>query len=263
MAEVGKRSAEEFYSQCLANARTLEQAARAHAGAGDAVSALATAWGADVFTVQAVLWERILVVSPLPQRQFYRVADALFTGLDRSAAPTIDRPACRDVLRSARDSLLAECDPGLRQSIAEAWSDVTYLATVEAPTAQDIDAAVQARLNGMTPGAFVARRRQEAAIAMAHAQEERVRGNTVGAIQGAYESDFLGLEAYLVESAMAVGDLSLQSVVVRWELASSAVSQLAGLPDGFSAAVNRIRDTLGSGLAEADAARLRESLIPV
>jgi hypothetical protein len=52
-------------------------------------------------------------------------------------------------------------------------------------------------------------------------------------------------------------------VVVRWELASTAVSQLSGLPDGFVLAVQRIRDALGSSLSEADASRLRESLIVV
>jgi hypothetical protein len=110
---------------------------------------------------------------------------------------------------------------------------------------------------------FVAQRRREAAVAMSQAQSARVKGETVAAIQSAYESDFLGLEAYLVESAVAVGDHLLQSVVVRWELASTAVSQLSGLPDGFVLAVQRIRDALGSSLSEADASRLRESLIVV
>jgi hypothetical protein len=263
MAAVDKRSAEEFYSQCLANARILEQSAHEHAVAGDGVSALATAWGADVFSVQAVLWERILVASTAPQRHFYRVADALFTGLNGAVAPTMDRPACRDVLRAAREGLLAECDPALSRSIEAAWSDLSYLATIEAPTADELEAAAEERLNGQTAGMFVAQRRREAAVAMSQAQSARVKGETVAAIQSAYESDFLGLEAYLVESAVAVGDHLLQSVVVRWELASTAVSQLSGLPDGFVLAVQRIRDALGSSLSEADASRLRESLIVV
>ena len=263
MSDVGKRSAEEFYSQCVANARTLEQAAMSYASQGDAVSALATAWGGDVFAVQAVLWERILVMSTTPQRQFYRVADALFSGLNQPTPPLVDRPTCRDVIRAARDGLLAECDPALRSSIESGWSGLSYLATVEAPTMADVEESVQERLNGLTPAAFVVQRRREAAAAMAVAQSERVRGETVSAVQSAYESDFLGLEAYLVESSVAVGDLSLQSVIVRWELASTAVGQLAGLPDGFVPAVQRIREVLGSCLADADAVRLRDSLEPV
>ena len=263
MSDVGKRSAEEFYSQCLANARTLEQAAQSYAASGDAVSALATAWGGDVFAVQAVLWERILVMSTAPQRQFYRVADALFSGLNRAAPSLVDRPTCRDVIRAARDGLLDECDPALRSSIESGWSGLSYLATIEAPTIADVEASVQERLLRLSPAGFVLQRRREAEAAMELAQGERVRGETVAAVQHAYESDFLGLEAYLVESSVAVGDVSLQSVIVRWELASTAVSQLAGLPEGFVPAVQRIREVLGSCLAEADANRLRQSLIQV
>jgi hypothetical protein len=257
------RSAEEFYSQCLANARTLDLAARRLAAEGDSPAALATAWGSDVFAVQAVIWERILVASAVPQRQFYRVADALFEGLRSSPELADDRPSCRNVIRAARQALLAACDPELRGSIEAGWPDLAYMGMLPAPTVDDLEEAAAARLGGIPPEAFVEQRRHEAAEAMAQAQALRVRGDTVAAIQLAFDSDFLALEAYLVASAIAAGDVRLQSVVVRWELAYSSVTELAGLPEGFVAAVNRIRDALGACLAEADADRLRTSLVPV
>jgi hypothetical protein len=257
------RSAEEFYSQCLANARTLDQAARRLASAMDAPGAVATAWGSDVFAVQAVLWERILVASPVPQRQFFRVADALFDGLRGAGQGVGDQETCRTVVRAAREALLAACDPDLRGEIQASWPDLAYMGILPAPSQEDLEAAVVQRTGGVPAADFVDQRRREAFDAMAQAQASRVRGDTVGAIQLAYDSDFLALEAYLVESALAAGDDLLLSVTVRWELATASVGQLAGLPDGFVAAVHRVRDVLGAPLSEADADRLRASMAPV
>lgn len=257
------RSAEEFYTQCLTNARTLDVAARRLSSAMDAPNAIAAAWGSDVYAVQAVLWERILVASPVPQRQFFRVADALFDGLQAAASASGDQSTCRTVIRSARESLLAACDPDLRDAIEASWPDLSYMGILPAPSPDDLAAAVLQRTGGLPPEEFVDRRRREAAEAMTEAQALRVRGDAVGAIQQAYDSDFLALEAYLVESALAAGDPYLLSVVVRWELCAASVAQLPGLPEGFVSAVSRIRDALGTPLAEADAGRLRASLVPV
>lgn len=257
------RSAEEFYSQCLANARTLDQAARRLTTEMDAPGAVATAWGSDVVAVQAVLWERILVASPVPQRQFFRVADALFDGLRGAVPPLGEQETCRTVVRAAREALLAACDPDLRGAIQASWPDLAYMGILPAPTRDDLEAAVLRRTGGLPPAEFVEHRRREAFEAMTQAQAMRVRGDTMGAIQSAYDSDFLDLEAYLVESALAAGDVLLLSVTVRWELATASVAQLTGLPEGFVAAVTRVREVLGDPLAEADAGRLRASLAPI
>lgn len=204
-----------------------------------------------------------MVASPAPQRQFFRVAEALFSGLRPTAVDDPVSASCADVLTAARAGLLEAGEPSLRDSIREGWHDLGYASAVPAPTPEAVVADAVRRLEGMTPGSFVARRREQMAAAMADAQGLRVRGETEAAVQRAYEADFLGLEAYLVESSVAAGDTDLLSFIVRWELAVGAVSQLAGLPEGFVAAVARIRETLGSALSEADAARLKDTLLPV
>ena len=258
----GRGSEEEFYGLCMTNARVLDQSARRRAAAGDAVGALATCWGGDIYTAQGVLWERILGAAAATQRQMYRAADALFQGLrgesDRTAAGLDD--TCADVVLQARSRLLAECDEALTAAISAAWTDVRYLAVIPAPTQTDVDTAVSVRLEGLTPAAFIARRRQGAVEAMETARSLRVRGDAAAALQAAYDGDFLGFEAYLVESSIAAGDLALQSVAVRWELATAAIEALPGLPEGFVAGVTQIRRSLGSGLAQADAARMLASL---
>ena len=255
-----RTSAEEFYSRCLGNAAILGASARRFAEQGDAVSALATAWGADVYAAQAVVWERILVAAVSPQRQFFRVAGALITGLHASE-PAGGQPSVRDVLDCSRQGLLSACDPDLRDGVRAAWSAHDDLAVLAAPDAATLAESARARLGGMSPDAFVAHRRREAAEAMATAQALRIKGESVAAIEAAYDSDFHALEAYLVESAVTAGDGHLLTVTIRWELAAAAVAALPGLPDGFLAAVGRIRDAIASGLGDADGTRLREVLV--
>jgi len=254
-------SAEESYSRFLGNSSILDGAARRYGDRGDGVSALAAAWGADIYAAQSVVWERILVASTTPHRQFFRVADALLQGMSEvSAAPS--GASVREVITQGRAGVLQDCDPDLQAGLMAAWPDHGYLADVPAPSASDLEAAVVARTGGIEPAAFVEVRRRDAAGALARAQALRIRGEIVSAIEAAYEADFLGLEAYLVESALAAGDDMLLTVVIRWELAVHAVSSLPGLPDSFVAAVGRIRDAMAAGLGDADGARLRGSLLP-
>lgn len=255
-----RSSAEEVYSRCLGNATTLGEAAHRFAGSGDTVSALATAWGADVYSLQAVLWERIMVAASMPTRQFFRVAEAL-TAVP-APEPLAGAATAADVLTASRTALLSTCDPALRGDLQSRWTDAGFLAALGAPSRADLDAAVMARTGGVPPEAFVEQRRRQGAQAMADAQSLRIKGEAVPAIESAYDSDVLMLEAYLVESACAVGDTFLLTVTCRWELATRAVATLPGLPEGFLPAVLAIRQALSAGLGDADGERMRESLIP-
>ena len=255
-----RSTAEEFYGRCLGNLALLDGAARRFAAAGDTVNALAAAWGADTYGLQAVVWERILVASSYPQRQYFRVAEALMSGLAATLAEGGSDQTAADVLGRTRAGMLNACDPGLRHDVEAAWRDSGYLSDLQAPSPDDLRRFVDDRTGGLSLDAFVEKRRTEAASALGEAQTLRVKGDSVGAIQAAYDADLLALEAYLVESADAVGDEHLLTVTIRWELATNAVSTLPGLPEGFVAAVNRIRDALATGLGDADGQRLRAAL---
>ncbi len=163
----------------------------------------------------------------------------------------------------ARERMATAFDESLTAEMAGRWPDISYLEVERAVTAEEVAAAAAERLQGMSPQAFAAMRRSEAGAAMLLAQTHRVRGDTSAAIQLAYEADFKGLEAYLVDSAAAVGDSDLLTVTMRWDLAVQAMSELPGLPDDFSAAVAAIRGVLSAGLGEADGGRLAQALVPV
>jgi hypothetical protein len=262
MLGVTSGTAEEFYGRCLANAQVLEDVARRRTDEGDAVGALADAWGADVNMLQAVMWERIIAAASAPQRQFFRVAEAIVAGL-RSPLGETDPPATlgRCIAR-ARERMAVTFDDELAREMSRRWPDIAYLEAVPAVGEEQVAAFVHARLLGLSPTEFVSRRRGEAAAGMLEAQTHRVRGDTAQAIQAAYQADFTALDAYLVESALAAGDDALLTVTIRWDLAVQAVSELPGLPDDFSGAIAVIRATIAAGIGEADGRRLVESLVP-
>lgn len=261
MLGVEKGTAEEFYSQCLGNASVLDRSARTRAHGGDAVGAVACAWGADVATAQAVLWERILIASRNPQRQFYQVADAVTSALTAETPDNADpdEATAGHMVRAARLRMLRAFDAALARDVETRWPEIAYLATIPAFTEAQLDTAVSTRLLGVTPADFIEHRRREAAASMLEAQSRRVHGDTDGAIRAGYDSDFQSLDAYLVESAMAVGDDELLTVITRWELASRAVGSLPGLPRDFMSAMGVVRETLADSLGEADGARLRRA----
>lgn len=264
MGSEPERSAEEFYEQCRSNVAVLDAAARRSAASGDAVVSLALAWAADVHATQGVLGERVLGAAAGTRRRLFGAAEALMRGLRGAPIEIAAGPGTvASAIRTARRGLLSGCDDLLASALEQAWSDVAYLDELAAPTVEELERAAEARCDRMSPGSFVTLRRHAAVEQMALAQSLRVRSQLPEAVQAAYEADFLGLEAYLVESAVAAGDAVLLSVVARWELASASVAALPGLPSGFLPAVHRIRRAMGAALPEAEAVRLLASLPPV
>jgi hypothetical protein len=262
MLGVTSGTAEEFYSRCLANAQVLEGAARQRAAEGDSVGALADAWGADVNMLQAVMWERIIAAARAPQRQFFQVAEAIITGLRSPFDEPDSATTLAGSIAHTRGRIATAFDVELGREMARRWPDIGYLEAVPSVSADDVAAAVASRLLGLSPREFVHRRRDEAAAAMLEAQTHRVRGEISEAIQVAYQGDFSGLEAYLVDSAVAAGDRDLLTVTIRWDLAVQAVSEVTALPDDFPQAISVIRTAIVAGIGEADGRRLMDALVP-
>lgn len=98
---------------------------------------------------------------------------------------------------------------------------------------------------------------------MSQARDLRADGDVDGALRRVYDADAWTLAAYLVESALAVGDDALLTVTERWELVNSELESLDVLPADFEAAIVTLRSTMGRALADADAQRWRLTLIAV
>jgi hypothetical protein len=260
---VDRGTAEEFHGRLLSGSHALDRAARIHAQSGSVVAAVASAWGADITLLQALLWERILIASRAPQRQYFQAAGALLASIGAAQVPAPQDGTAEQYLLGARENLVTQFDEPLQREAGAKLPDLTYLRWLSAPTADDFDAAVVARLDGGSPTEFIAARRKAARESMKGAQSDRIRGRIPAAIQAAYVSDFQSLEAYLIASALATGDVWLLSVTMRSDLVASAIAELPRLPEDFGRAVGTIRDALCLALTEADAERLRDALLPL
>ncbi len=255
-------SAEEFFSRRLGDAQVLLSASARRASEGDAVGALATALGSDVATLQALLWERINMAPRAPQRQMFQAAEALVDTLAGFGSNAEAPSSVADLIVATRERMTGTLDEALVAEAIGRWSDVSFLSAYEAPTEGDLASSLARRTDDLPVPEYVAGRRAAAAASMLQAQSARVRGATSDAITAAYDSDFCSLEAYLAESALAVGDIWLLTAISRWELATHEVSELMRLPDGFVDAVALVRRAMTTALGDADGARLAESFQP-
>lgn len=256
-------SAEEIYADLLQRVHVLTPMSVEYAEHGDIAHAVLCTWAADVATAQAVAWERIVVVTHSPQTPFFALGDRLTRALRESLEQGSGAYAsARDLVQDMRTRMLASVDDDLADDISTRLATLDHLASFEAPTPDRLREASHARLGGLRPGIFVAQRRADAKSRMSDALSDRVRGDITGAISAAYEADMLTLEAYLVESALAIGDTALLTVQVRWDLAVAALTRLAGVPEDFGQAVSVVRQTLVASLGSGDGARLARTWIP-
>jgi len=261
---VDEGTAEEFYGRLNTDATVLHEASVRFAADRDDVSALACIVGADIATLEAVVWERLNIAPRAPQRQFFQAVASVSSAVDglRGISPTEELNAAAFV-EELRRRLLTPFDDGLAVQVMDSWGPIEHLRSIPLPSADEIEAARSTRMEGLSAREYIRVRRESAAEAMAAARLQRVKGAVSEAIQSAYESDFLAMEAYLVESALAAGDPDLLTVVTRHMLVGRAVADLPGLPADFGGAVSAIRGAMADGLGEADGARLREALVSV
>lgn len=256
MLNTRRISAEELHGDCLRRARILEHASRRHGDAGDAVRAVLFAWACDIASAQAVMLDQIVVRRRDPQRRYFSAGQRFATAL-------IDAEGVSDsagYVGALREQLFASFDADTATEIAGQLPDANYLAGLPTPSSADWQALASARLQGLAPHDFVSRRRREAAETMVSAHTHHLHGDDAAAIATAYDSDFRSLEAYCVESAVAVGDEQLLTVEVRWELAVHAMAEVAGLPEQFASAVAVVRAVMSRALGEPDASRLVASM---
>lgn len=256
-------SAEEIYADLLQRVHVLTPLSVAYAAEGDIANAVLCTWAADVAAAQAVAWERIVVVTHSPQTPFFALGDRLARALHESLDQGMGAFAsARDLVEHMRARMLAAVDQDLADDISARLSSLDHLASFEAPTTDRLSEAGHARLGGVPARTFIEQRSAHAKARMRDALAHRVRGDIASAISAAYEADMLTLEAYLVESALAIGDVQLLTVQVRWDLAVAALTRLAGVPDDFSQAVSLVRQTLVASVGSGDGARLARSWIP-
>jgi len=246
----------------VTDAHVLDAAARTRAAAGDALGAIACAWGADVSMAKAVAWEYTASETSPSWRTLLTWANVI---IGPRALDDIDPSpgTIAAAVEGARRAFVASCEPALQRELAAAWMSVDHLVDLPMPTEDQVATAAADRLAGVSLPAFLAARRTRTKSLLDSAREKRVSGDARGAIQDVYEADLSAVEAYLVESAHAVGDALLLSVITRWELVSHSIAAIPSLPSSVVEAVARLRTAMATSLGPADGMRLREAFAPL
>lgn len=254
---------EMLYADTTARKRAYGDLSKAYAETGDAFAAVNAAWLADINTLQAVMWERVMIATPDPDRAFNMIGDTVTRALALYAERPGPANSAREAVENARSGLAAAFDPAAQRAIETDYLPLDHLDGLHHPTVEESQRVLYARLAG-EPLPVVSQRRQQAAhdtmrVALAMNSE----GMLDDALQQAWQADWATLEAYLLDSAAQVGDQSLISVDFRWTIASEAVAKIAGLPLDFIQAVTTIRNKMATALGVVEGTRLVERFEPV
>ena len=255
-------SAEEFYADLLGRVHAFETLSRDYAVAGADVAAVISQWGADVANLQAAAWERIVVVSRSPQGPLFDIGSKAIAGM-HTLTDAMGQPylSAKSLIEAAREAMVGAIGEDLGAEVRGRFGPIEHLDRVPAPRGQQLADAAARRLGGLAPQTFVVARRAAAQERMQLAKAAPTGRSE--AISAAYEADMLTLEAYLVESAVLVGDEFLLTVQLRWDFATTAVTRLASVPDDVVDASSLVRHTLVRSLGSGDGRRLERTWLPL
>lgn len=204
-------TADEMRAHAAKVAATLTDASAGRAQVGDATTALACQWVADVHRVAAALWNRA-GVTPDPHGAFFDLAEKVLSG-----ASTVDIGA-----GAPASVLLAEVRAVFSQSCAAlnvplVFPPATHLGTLYTPV--DLRSMREQILRGTDPAGFVEGRLTQA---------RTVRG--AAAVQ-------LAVDAYVVDVAVRTGDDLLLTAAARMiALAVTAPADSGDVPAVIAAA---------------------------
>lgn len=239
----------------------LRAAAQRHAASKSSTEAVACAVAADIATVQSYLSDNL---RPESRRKYFRHAQDVLA--PHHPHTTASFTTALEYMYAFREWLLDLAPPGQLTDLADVMADHSYVGDLPAPDAHAWQLFRERRLQGSTVAGFVdskratARRLHLAAqVAVRESQDDPTLGSPINI---AYRADSSSLEAYLVQSATAAGDLALTTVLSRWELVAHALSTQGPLPRDFGSALNQIRSTMMRALGPADGQRLSTYFAP-
>jgi hypothetical protein len=259
-----RRKVPEFlHSDTVHKSLEYYELSKSYAAKGDVYAAVHAAWMADMCTVQAVMWERILIASPKPDEQFFAIATSVSRALSLHALTGTAQPDAVSTIQSARRGLSQAFDEVAMRLLSTRLTPLDHLVGLPQPDGAGANAVLARRLSGSTVDGLIEQRNQSAADSMDVAAGMHRKGRHAEAITHAYQSDMAVYEAYLLEAARAIGDEFLMTVDLRWELAYMQITSLPSLPSGFLEATTLIREKLKGTVSPTEADTLDERFLAV
>jgi hypothetical protein len=221
-------------------------------------------WSADVQVLQVLLWESGLASAPDPDAQLEAVGQAVVASLTDYAHGPHAPITARQAVENARAAMVSAFDESVHTMLAERFVALDHLDTLQIPFPEGAqDAAVVRRLAGRDLERLVADLQATAADCMAVAGFMIDEGDQAGALHQAYQSDRASFEAYLLIAAAGVGDSTLATVDLRWDLAAAVNADDVWEEGDFDMALRNFRDRLVDTVGPAEELALRASFEPL
>jgi hypothetical protein len=236
---------------------------RTYAAQGEARLALLALWAADVLIVQSLLWESGLGSAPDPDAQLAAVGRAVDSSLRDDSAPVDPSGSVTSALQRARTALLSTFDASVHAMLTERFVSPGHLDGLSVAGEGAVLDARRSRLGDRSAQELSEDLRVTAADCMAVSAWMARSGLAADAMAQARMADLASFEAYLVEAAVAVGDTSLATVDLRWDIATAAVENIIDLPAGLSDSVQHLREILLGAVGPAEGDALRATFEPV
>lgn len=219
-------------------------------------------WAADVQVLQSLMWDSGLGDAPDPDAQLAAVAGAVDASL-RAQLPGTTAPAeAREVVLAARAALTSAFDESVHALLDERFVALDHLEGVSPPAGVVVEPH-QVRSDGRTAPELLADLREAAADCMAVAAGMASAGLLRDAVNQVRLADLASFEAYLATAALAVGDTTLATVDLRWDIAMADLDAVRELPADLGAAAELVRDVLVRSVGPAEEDALRSAFEPV
>jgi hypothetical protein len=252
-----------LYEDATAKVGLYERLSHSYAAQADSFLAVMSAWAADLYAVQALLWERGLMVSTRPDAQFFTTGAAISRALAHYPAEQGIPASARHPVEAARTRLMTAFHPSAHELLAASFIALDHLDALPHPAPAAAREASNVGLAGRSTTDLVAELQLTAKDHSMIALEMRSAGRDEDALHHAYLADMASFQAYLVDAAHRAGDTWLVTVDLRWDAATAAISALPGLPADVLAAVAVIRERLAFVLGPIEAPRLSSYLQPL
>lgn len=236
---------------------------RDYARAHESRLALLAMWTSDVHVLQLLLLENGLDKAPDPTAHLANVGEAVNSSL---IAVSQDGATPRTFLERSREAMVSTFDASVHAMLTSRFLSLDHLDGVRVSGVDSADRALERRLDGRTCEQLVAELETTAEDCAAVAGAMLATGDTEGALRQMHHADLASFEACLLRAASESGDETLASVQLSWDLAARAFAEQSNRLDGQTgdgAAVGAWRERLVMFAGWAQAARMRDSFLPV
>jgi hypothetical protein len=254
---------EVLYGDATAKMAAYETLSHTYVAEGNAYAAIHAAWAADIHAVQVVMWEHVMIALPRPDETFAAITDAIGQAMSHFAASPLVPADARDAVLAARTGLLAAFGDSVGHAITEKFISLDHLAGLPNPTAEDGQHHALYHAGDDTAENLAAKRRLAASDGIAEAVACQQAGRLDDALAWAWYADWAALHGYLVETAVGVGDATLITVHMRWDMVCDEVARIPGLPADLATAVGLVRERMVAALGPIEGARLRTRFAPL